>query len=179
MTSQATAVWHTMISASYQTFWFHDPTCEESQNVETALLASQREVVGWAPNAAMVQVMTDLVSTAVSVEVLDGPPDRDDTADLTRDGQLEMPGGVLSIPKSDDENFRVGMELPAGPGTYGVRVYGYGGARAKQVRDEAPGRGLPGGMDSLRAALTGVERYRISLWQLSSEPRWDDEDDDD
>ncbi|MFI6258224.1 hypothetical protein OG836_13580 [Micromonospora zamorensis] len=177
MASQATAVWQTMVSPSYQTFWFHDPTCEESQNAATALLASQREVVGWAPNAVMVQVTTDLVSMAVSIEALDGPPDPDDAADLARDGQLKMPGGVLSIPKSDDETLQTGVDLPAGPGTYGVRVYGYGRTRAKRLRDEAPGRGLPGEMDSLVEALTGVERYRISLWQVSSEPRWDDEDD--
>ncbi|MGC4746892.1 hypothetical protein ACLQ28_14685 [Micromonospora sp. DT201] len=139
--------------------------------------SSQREVVGWAPNAAMVQVTIDLVSMAVAVEALDGPPDPDDAADLTRDGQLEIPGGVLSVPKSDDETLQAGVDLPAGPGTYGVRVYGYGRTRAKEIRDEAPGRGLAGEIDAVVEALTGVERYRILLWQISSEPRWDDEDD--
>lgn len=51
-------------------------------------------------------------SSARPVEALDGPPDPDSAADLTRDGQLEVPGGVLSIPKSDDETFQVGVELP-------------------------------------------------------------------
>ncbi|MEU7908998.1 hypothetical protein [Actinoplanes sp. NPDC049118] len=126
----------------------------------------------------MVEVTTDLVRMQVQVEVFDEAPATDDAADLLRDGQLEMPGGVLSVLYSVDETFQRGVELPAGPGTYGVRVCGYGRTRARLLREQGAGPGGPEDIDAIAEALAGVERYQISLWQVSPEPRWEDDDED-
>jgi hypothetical protein len=176
MDSRATLAWDTTVSANYRMFGFHDPTCEESENFATAVAAASRDVVGWAANAAMVEVTTDLVRMQVQVEVFDDAPAMDDFADLLRDGQLEIPGGVFSIPYSVDETFQRGVELPAGPGTYGVRVCGYGRTRARQLRETGVGSAGPEDVDAVAEELQGVERYRICLWQVSPEPRWDDDD---
>ncbi|WP_184995553.1 hypothetical protein [Actinoplanes digitatis] len=151
-------------------FGMHDPSCEESDNFATAVSAASREVVGWAPNAVMVEVVCDLVRIGVQVEVLAGEPAADESADLLRDGRLEVPGGLLSVPQSADEAFQRGVDLPDGPGTYGVRVLGYGRARARRLRDEGVGPAIVG-------ALAGIEHYRICLWRVLSEPRWEDDED--
>lgn len=82
------------------------------------------------------------------------------------------------MPYSLDETFQRGVDLPSGPGTYGVRVCGYGRARARQLQDEGV---EPGGYADIHAiveALAGVERYRILLWQTAPEPHWEYHDDD-
>jgi hypothetical protein len=178
MDSRSTLVWHTSVSANYRMFGFHDPTCEESENFATAVSAASREVIGWAANAAMVEVVSDLVRIDVQVEVFDEEPAAADAADLVRDGRLEMPGGLISVPQSVDDVFQRGVDLPAGPGTYGVRVVGYGRTRARQLREEGVGTGGPADIDAIVEALAGVERYRICLWQVSSEPHWEDDDED-
>ncbi|MEV8507742.1 hypothetical protein AB0368_23380 [Actinoplanes sp. NPDC051475] len=111
------------------------------------------------------------------IEVYDEPPAVDDSADLLRDGQLKVPGGFISVPQSLEETFQRGLELPDGPGTYGVRVCGYGRNRARQLREEGAAPDGPGHFDAIVDALAGVERYRICLWQVSSEPRWEDDED--
>jgi hypothetical protein len=156
-----------MVSANYRLYGLHDPTCEESANFAVAGAAAGRDIVGWATNALLIEVVSDLARIGVVVEVADEAPAADDTADLVKDGRLEIPGGIISIPQSVDEAFQLGVELPAGPGTYRVRVRGYGRGRARQLWQA-------GDFD----ALTGVESYRISLWRVSSEPRWEPGEDD-
>ena len=156
-----------MVSANYRLYGLHDPTCEESENLAAAVAGASGDVVGWATNALLIEVVSDLVRIGVLVEVGEAAPATGDDADLVRDGRLEVPGGIVSVPQSVDDVFQRGVELPAGPGTYGVRVSGYGRTRARQLWQA-------GDFD----ALTGVESYRISLWQVSSEPRWDDDEDD-
>ncbi|MET8152876.1 hypothetical protein ACIBSW_19820 [Actinoplanes sp. NPDC049668] len=157
-------------------FGIHDPSCEESDNFATAVSAASREVVGWAANAVMVEVVCDRVRIGVQVEALAGEPAADQAAELLRDGRLEAPGGLVSVPQSVDEAFQRGVELPDGPGTYGVRVLGYGRARARRLRSEGAGPGGPADIDGIAAALAGIENYRICLWQVSSEPRWEDDE---
>jgi hypothetical protein len=157
-----------MVSANYRLYGLHDPTCEESANFGTAGAGASADIVGWASNAVLIEVVSDLVRIGVLVEVGDEAPAVDAAADLVRDGRLEVPGGVVSIPQSVDDVFQRGVELPAGPGTYGVHVSGYGRSRARQLWQA-------GDFD----ALTGVESYRISLWRVSSEPRWVEDDEDD
>ncbi|WP_433343667.1 hypothetical protein [Micromonospora sp. CA-111912] len=70
------------------------------------------------------------------------------------------------------------MDLPGGPGTYGVRVCGYGRTRVRQLREKRVEPGGPGDTGPIGAALAGVERYRICLWQVSSEPHWEYDDED-
>ncbi|WP_433343665.1 hypothetical protein [Micromonospora sp. CA-111912] len=94
---RAGVVWHTVVSANYCMFGFHDPTCEESENFATAISAASRGVVGWAANAVMVDVVTDLVDIDVRIEVFDEAPAADASADLLRDGQIEVPGGLISV----------------------------------------------------------------------------------
>ena len=175
MASQATTVWQTTVNATYQMFGLHDPTCEEMENFDAAVSAAIHDVVGWAPNAAMVQVTNDLVPIDVQVEVFDGTPPVDDSAELRRDGRLEVPGGMVSVPKSEEGQFRLGVDLPDGAGTYGVRVCGYGRARARRIREDGGGRGDAAEFDAMVESLVGVERYRVSLWRVSSEPRWQDD----
>ncbi|WP_320067661.1 hypothetical protein [Micromonospora sp. RTGN7] len=135
-------------------------------------------MVGWAANAVMVDVATDLVRIDVQIEVFDEAPAVDDSADLLRDGQLEVPGGLISVLYSVDELFQRGVDLPAGPGTYGVRVCGYGRIGARQLREEGENPGGRADTDAIVEALAGVERYRICLWQVSAEPRWEYDDED-
>ncbi len=157
----------TMVSANYRLYGLHDPTCEESENFAAARVGASRDIVGWATNALLIEVVSDLAQIGVLVEVGDEAPATDDAADLVMDGRLEIPGGFISIPQSVDDVFQLGVELPAGPGTYRVRVSGYGRTEAQQLWQT-------GDFD----ALTGVESYRITLWQVSSEPRGEDDEDD-
>ncbi|GAA1798570.1 hypothetical protein HC028_13650 [Planosporangium flavigriseum] len=127
-----------LVDPSYHQFALHDPTREESPNFEVAIPAASRDVVGWAPNTVAVQVVTHLVQVRVRIEVLGGPPVPDvpahtDEVDLNRDGMLELPGGQLSVPKSLDEQWILGLTLPTGPGTYRVRVTGYNRARVGRL----------------------------------------------
>jgi hypothetical protein len=169
------AMWVTSVYASYRLFGLHDPTSEESANYAEALSAASGQVVGWSTNAFMVEAASDLAPFEVQVEVVPTVPPTESSADLLRDGRLELPGGQISIPGSIHENFQVGVSLPTGPGTYGVRVTGYGRRRVQELRDAVED---PAGILALPEALVGVERYRISLWQISGEPRWpyDDEE---
>ena len=177
MSTRATLAWHTRVSANYQMFGLHDPTCEESQNLATAMSGASRERVGWSANAVIVEVAADLVGIDVRIELFDDAPTADDSADLVRDGQFEVPGGLISVLYSADEAFQLGVDLPAGPGTYGVRVCGYGRTRAKKLREEGVNPGDHADTDAIVEALAGVERYRICLWQLAPEPRWEYDED--
>ncbi|MGK5677698.1 hypothetical protein [Actinoplanes sp. URMC 104] len=176
MASRATSMWRTTVGATYRMFGVHDPTCAES-DAAVAVAAASREVVGWAPHAVMVEVVTDLVPIEVRIDVLGAAPAADDDADLVRDGVLATPGGMISLPESVDETVRLGVELPAGPGTYAVRVCGYGRVRARRLWDEATGGDLAEYEEMVRA-LAGTERYRLLLWHLSPEPRWTGDDED-
>lgn len=176
MASRATSMWHTTVHATYRMFGLHDPTCEDSE-IAAAIAAVGRDVVGWAPHAAMIEVVTDLAPVEVRIDVLDAAPTTDDDADLIRDGELAVPGGMISLPKSVDETLQLGVELPAGPGTYAVRVCGYGRVRARQIWDEATS-GDPAEYEEMVRALAGTERYRLIVWHLSPEPRWTDDDED-
>jgi hypothetical protein len=164
-----TAVWDTQVSGQYRQFGLHDPTCEESENIGTAITGASGRMVGWATNALMVNVVYDLVHLSVRVEVLDGEPPHDDTADGIEEGQLALPGGVVGILYAMAAEWRLGVTLPSGAGTYAVRVLGYGRERARRIWND---RGAP-------EEFEGVESYRIQLWRLSPEPSWVSDDDDD
>jgi hypothetical protein len=168
----------TTVSADYQMFGLHDPTCEEIQNFDIAIRAASADIVGWADNAMMINVVSDLARIEVGIEVLDGAPPAEDSADLVREGELALPGGRVSIPQSVDERFLRGVDLAPGPGTYRVRICGYGRTRAREIWDHGAAQG-PGAVPPTVEALRGVERYRISLWQVATEPRWPDDDEDD
>ncbi|NBE83843.1 helix-turn-helix domain-containing protein [Micromonospora rubida] len=137
-------VWHMVVGANYRMFGFHDPTCEESENLATAISAASREVVGWAANAVMVHVVTDLVGIDVRIEVFHEAPAPDDSADLLRDGQIEVPGGLISVLYSVDDKFQRGVDLPAGPGSTGcgcaaTAALGHG-SYGRKARSRAGGR---------------------------------------
>jgi hypothetical protein len=98
--------WRTMVSANYRLYGLHDPTCEESDNFATAGAGASRDVVGWATNALLIEVVSDLARIGVQVEVGDEAPATDAAAELVKDGRLEMPGGIISIPQSVDDVFQ-------------------------------------------------------------------------
>jgi hypothetical protein len=167
------SLWTTSVSANFRMFGLHDPTCEEVDNFSAAVSNASSEIVGWAPNALMVEVVSDLVLIEVEVELLLAIPSQIGPVDLVSDGELALPGGLVSIPQSVDEDFQRGVALPSGPGTYGLRVLGYGRSRAQEIR---AGVGDPAQISAVGQALLGVERYRLCLWQVSSEPCWPEDD---
>ena len=169
------AAWATTVYANYRLFGLQDPNCEESQNRAEAFSTVTWNAVGWSTNAFLVESATDLAPFEVRVEVVPTVPPVDHSAELLRDGRLELPSGQVSIPESIDADFQGGLPLPAGPGTYGVRIAGYGRRRVRELRDAVD---EPAGIFALSEAMAGVERYRISLWQISGEPRWPDDDED-
>jgi hypothetical protein len=169
----------TTVSASYHLFGLHDPTCEEILNFGTAIPAAGVDSVGWATNALSVNVVSDLARILVEVAVYSGPPPVDDSADLVREGELALPGGQISIPQSLDDRFLRGFDVASGPGTYRIRVCGYGRTDARQIWDHGVEVGGSDAVPAIREALQGVEHYRIELWLISPEPRWPDDDDDD
>ncbi|MEV7628952.1 hypothetical protein [Actinoplanes sp. NPDC089786] len=173
--TDTTAAWATTVYANHCLFGLHDPTCEEISNYAEATSAISKDAVGWSTNALLVESATDLAPLGVQVEVVQAAPPTDDSAELLREGQLELPGGQVSIPESVDGDFQVGLPLPPGPGTYGVRVAGYGRRRVRELRDAAV---EPDDIYAVAEAQVGIERYRISLWQISSEPSWPDDDED-
>jgi hypothetical protein len=174
VTDSAT-VWVTTVHARYRLFGLRDPTSEEISNYSEALSTVNRDGVGWSTNACLISSATDLAPLGVQVEVVETVPPADDSAELVRDGRLELPGGQVSIPESIDRDFQIGLPLPAGPGTYGVRVVGHGRRRVRELRDSVV---EPDDIYAVAEAQAGVERYRISLWQISAEPRWPDDDED-
>lgn len=178
MSASATLTWHTFVSTNYQMFWLHDPTCEESENLARAFSAASREVVGWATNAVAVEVAADKVGIDVRIELFDEAPNGDPAAELLRHGQIEIPGGSVSIPYSLDEAFQRGMELPNGPGTYGVLVFGYGRTKARRLQEQGVHAGGQADAEANVNAFEEAEGYRILLWQVASNPRWEDDEDD-
>lgn len=166
-----------MVSGNYRMFGFHDPTCEEIDNFSTAQSGASARDVGWAPNALMVQLIYDLVNISVQVEVYEGDPSNDGSADLLHQGRLALPGGTVSIPQSLDEEWQRGVALPAGAGTYDVHIFGYGRERAKALREQQ--MTAPADQPVAGEAFDGVESYRIRLRQISPEPGWPDDEDDD
>ncbi|GAA3256847.1 hypothetical protein ACFO1B_48690 [Dactylosporangium siamense] len=168
----------TSVSADYGLFAAIDPTCEDLPNLAVARQGAGADAVGWAPNAVMVEVISDLARIALTVEVHDGPAARDGTAELVSEGTLELPGGRLSVPHSTEPRFRLGIELPPGPGTYAARIEGHGRAQAGRLWQEAMRAG-PDAVAGVRVALEGVERYRLTCWQLSDTPSWPDDEGDD
>lgn len=170
-----TTAWRTSVSANYRMFGLHDPTCAERENFAVAIAGASADLVGWAANALMIEVVSDVVSIAVGVEVSAEAPASDASADLIRDGRLALPGGFVSVPQSVDDGWQRGVELPGGPGTYGVRICGYGRFAARKIWSQDRDIDDVDGSSAARA-LSGVEHYRICLWQVSPEPRWSDDE---
>jgi hypothetical protein len=169
------------VSTNYQRFSLYDPTCDVAENLNEATddVIGTRDV-GWAPNALVVIVALDLVFVPVTLEVFSGAPSVPvvgEEADLVRAGRLELPGGSIAVAESLDAGHQVGVELPEGPGTYEARVVGTGRRRASELFQSSDyGAQMPEPeRDAIRASFEGIESYRISLWQVSTEPHWDDD----
>lgn len=137
-----------------------DPTCDERENNEVAFGEATSGVFGWGPNGLLVNAEVDPGWVRVDLEVSDAPAPAPGDAELTAESSIALPGGQLHSLQALDERIQLGVELPSGPGTYRARVLAY----RRGVR--APGPGEPGG-----------EAYRVQLWQVSPEPRWDEDDD--
>src|SRR5688500_8938489 len=124
-----------------------DPTRDASER-RTAAAEATEDVVGWAASVVTVRAVRDAERVGVLVQIWDAAPDFDVDArpdvDLDRTHQLALPSGTFAVDTSVDAAFRRGLELPAGAGTYRVRVLGF----------------------RRRVALDGVESYRFVLWRV-------------
>ena len=157
---------------SYRIFALNDPTCDDLDNLhESGEEAIATKGVGWSANAVAVSTVLDLFALPVVLEVWPSFPPAslsEDRADLVEESTLEIPGGSLAVGEALEERDRLGVDLPDGGGTYGVRVVGTGRRKVKDLLER---------LGSQSAELREIETYRIQLWQLSTEPRWDDQDD--
>lgn len=170
------AAWQTLISGNRSLFGLHDPTCEEAENYSEAMSGVKQAPVGWGTSALLVNVAWDRLDIKVHVEVHDARPALQPTKELMQhESQLIVPGGLLCIPESWEDQWQVGMPLPQGGGTYGVIVLGYGRKEVLQARSlwMTDPLNQPRPEDDFQ----GLEYYRIILWQISTEPRWPDSDD--
>lgn len=166
----------TTVDPAYHGFYLIDPTCDESDNVAASGRAADASgEVGWSDNAVAIRTKSDLVPIHVVMDlVTESPPSvvDDQEPDLLAEGTVALPGGYLAVPKSYDESLRAGVALLTGPGTYGVRIVGFGRVRAKQIWDRMGARRI----EETTAALRGVEHYRFWLWQVATEPAWPDDE---
>ena len=167
----------TLVRPDHRMFAVHDPTCDEGDDFRPATVEAIGSVVGWAPSVVSVSTMLDLVRVTVRVEVWSGPPAGDDAAELVREGDVAFPSGRYGVDMSIEEDVRLGVEFPPGPGTYRVRVSGYRRAEVRQRRDAAyaapPGTDVDAAID----ALDGLETYLFQLWHVDPLPRYEEDDD--
>jgi hypothetical protein len=141
-------------------FDLRDPTCDEQENEQAAFGEATSGAFGWGPNGLMVNTEVDPGRVWVDLEVWDAQAPAPGDAELTAESSIALPGGRLHSLQALEERIQLGVELPSGPGTYRARVLAY----RRGVR--APEPNEPGG-----------ETYRLQLWQVSAQPRWDEDDD--
>ncbi|MEO3819168.1 hypothetical protein [Plantactinospora sp. B24E8] len=90
--------------------------------------------------------------------------------DYAREGFVVFPDERWCIIESCDSAVQVGVELPSGPGEYGVRVVAYHHNTVRDRYEEA----RAGSAEEFAAALTELrqpdsaarEWYRIQLWPV-------------
>lgn len=155
-------------------FTLFDPTCDEPGDLRPAITGAIREIVGWAPSAVSVAVVCDLVAIEVTLMVAVGYGQLRVEPEVLREGSVAFPSGQLAVDLAAEAEVRLGFDLPAGPGTYAVRVTGTGRAEARRRREALFTTPEPD-FD----ALAGVETYQVELRHVSPEPRWPDDDEED
>ncbi|GAA3913804.1 hypothetical protein [Actinoplanes auranticolor] len=158
---------------AYRIFTVSDPTCDELSNFETAFSDLGSGLFGWGPNAIVVNTLIDPGVATVMVEVWSEPASVEGAPSAVAESSLALPGGRLGCLQALEDDVQIGLSLPAGPGTYGVRMAAYN-------------RGVVARYDSVRSSDSGAtserpfpgtfESYRMQLWHLSDEPRWEDDE---
>lgn len=160
-----------------------DPSCDYLESIGAADQGAMRGGVGWSRSALSVATFLDIVPIVVTVDLWTESPGATGSPeeDLLNESTLEVPGGTLAFPEAIEEPHRLGIDLPGGGGTYAVRLVGRNLHRIKRLFEETdlrfsqPESRREAAVNSLR----GVESYQIQIWQVSGEPRWRAEDEED
>jgi hypothetical protein len=173
----------TRVHPSYRMFALVDLTTDNSEALSPSINAAIRAArdgrfgVGWAAGAVSIVTVHDVAPVTVELYLWDGRPDSE-PAEAADESDLPVPGGRISVDGSADEALLRGADLPGGGGTYRVRVTGHRRAEASGLYQRAIAEPDEDAASRLFAALAGVETYRFHFWQVSTTPRWEDDDDD-
>lgn len=127
----------------------------------------------------IISCVQDLLTVLTRLEVWSGRPPGPERADWSTplEFSLECPSGQLALGSPTGESIAV--NLPEGPGVYGVELVHRGRERAQELRSEIlHGGSIEQGVESVEASDEAkVERYCIRMWRQAPLP--DDDDDDD
>jgi hypothetical protein len=157
------------VSPSFQVFWLHSRGPHDLRDMTEAGHLADADGIGFVGSAVGVRTVVDGGSVHVSVETWSGVPSRlgdDPPADVSADGVLTFPEDTWCIDESQDSSARSGLPLPAGAGTYGVRVMGYNRtAVADRIRHH--GADIVAAMEEVSGlTANAAERYRIQMWPV-------------
>ncbi|MER7008218.1 hypothetical protein ABT297_34940 [Dactylosporangium sp. NPDC000555] len=160
----------TLVSPTYRLFALHDPECDDSSNFEVSTIAAINDTVGWAYGMVSISTVLDIVNTTVHVEVWDADPGPAiSAADLEREAELDFPSGRYCIDKATNDQDRLGIDLPHGPGMYRVHITGQR-AEARDRRDRVYAHMNQVPLDVAAPEIEGLETYLLRLWRVGESP---------
>jgi hypothetical protein len=149
------------VYAEYDLFTFYDPACDEPADLGPATSGAIADGVGWAESAVAVRTTPNVRWVTVEVTVASQAPPIDD--EPLAAGALELPTGRWCVDRAVEARYRLGVELPAGAGSYAVRLLTRHRDEVRRRRDAAfaADRVDTAAIETLR----GLETYQFHLWR--------------